>query len=76
MGYSTDEMTLLNMAAKSGFKMTKRLNDTIHLDISDHKEGITRSRVFKIVEKFEFSSERRRMSVIVEFELGFFNKSG
>lgn len=51
------------MAASVGYKMVLKTSDSIHLQING---SILKK--FKILEKFEFSSDRKRMSVIVEDE--------
>ena len=60
------------MASKCGYVVTKRINDDIWLKtLNDHKYGgfsdsSSQEIKYKIIEKFEFSSDRKRMSVIVE----------
>ena len=49
------------MAKKCGYEMMKRLNDIIYLRTPDGVE-----QVYKVIQKFEFNSDRKRMSVIVE----------
>jgi magnesium-transporting ATPase (P-type) len=59
-GQSTDEITLIDMMSKAGFKMTKRSNNSIF--ITD-PEGLEQE--YRIIEIFEFTSDRRKMSVVV-----------
>ena len=60
-GQSTDEINLLDMAKRSGYEMIKRVNDDIQLRLPDREEDVN----FKILQKFDFNSDRKRMSVIV-----------
>ena len=49
------------MAKRSGYEMIKRVNDDIQLRLPDREEDFD----FKILQKFDFNSDRKRMSVIV-----------
>lgn len=60
-GSSTDEITLLDMAKRCGYEMTRRVNDNIYL-----KTPLQSEQMYKIIQKFEFNSDRKRMSVIAE----------
>ena len=51
-----------------GYRMVKRLSESILLEVDGiHKE-------YKVLEKFEFNSDRKRMSVIAELpgHIGYF----
>lgn len=61
-GQSTDEITLLNFLKGIDYQMVKRSNNGITLKILNEEVA-----EYKILEKFEFTSDRKRMSVIVEF---------
>ena len=61
-GQSTDEITLLNFMKQVDYSMVKRTNNGITLK-TVNEETVE----YRVLEKFEFSSDRKRMSVIVEF---------
>ena len=60
-GQSTDEITLLDMAKRCGYEMIRRINDNIYLKTPGSEEEM----MYKVIQKFEFNSDRKRMSVIV-----------
>lgn len=64
-GQSTDEVALLEMTKKLDYNFVERTHDSIILDIS-HR-GVNE---YKILEKFDFTSDRRRMSVVVKTPSG------
>ena len=61
-GSSTDEITLLDMAKRCGYEMIRRVNDNIYLKTPGSSEEV----MYRVIQKFEFNSDRKRMSVIVE----------
>jgi len=59
-GSSTDEITLVNAAKSHGFELTNRTPSGISIKI----EG-KGSETWKVLHKIEFSSERKKMSVVL-----------
>jgi phospholipid-translocating ATPase len=59
-GMSPDEITLVDAAKKVGYEFRYRSNNEIEIKIGGVK------RVYKLLEVFKFTSERKRMTVIVQ----------
>ena len=49
------------MAKRCGYEMIRRINDNIYLKTPGSEEEM----MYKVIQKFEFNSDRKRMSVIV-----------
>ena len=62
-GSSPDEIAILELATKVGYRILSKTLSEIVLHIK-HK-GIMR---FRVMQKIDFTSERKRMSVVVECE--------
>jgi len=63
-GSNPDEVVLVTAAAEIGIKFLNKDKDTLIINYFDELKK------FKILQKFEFSSERKRSSIIVEDESG------
>ena len=59
-GMSPDEITLVEAAKKVGYEFRYRSNNEIEIKIGGVKQ------VFKFLEIFKFTSERKRMTVVVQ----------
>lgn len=59
-GTSPDEITLLDAAKEVGFMFTDRTSNTMTIDLFGVKK------VYKLLLKLEFNSDRKKMSVVVE----------
>ena len=59
-GQSPDEITLLDTAKEVGILFKDRTSGTVTLDV------FGKERVFNLLNKIEFSSDRKKMTVIVE----------
>jgi magnesium-transporting ATPase (P-type) len=59
-GMSPDEITLVDAAKKVGYEFRYRSNKDIEIKVG----GVTR--IYKLLEVFKFTSERKRMTVIVQ----------
>lgn len=59
-GTSPDEITLLDAAKEVGFMFKDRTSNTMTIDIFGVKK------VYKLLLKLEFSSDRKKMTVVVE----------
>ena len=64
-GESPDEITLVNAAYEFGFCFISRENEIISIKIHD-QNGNVKENKFKILQKFDFTSERQCSSIIVE----------
>ena len=64
-GASPDEITLVNAAYEFGFCFISRENDIISIEIHE-QNGNKKDKKFKILQKFDFTSERQCSSIIVE----------
>ncbi|GLU11280.1 hypothetical protein SLE2022_280370 [Rubroshorea leprosula] len=62
---SQDEVAFVRAAKELGFKFSGRTQTSIEIHESIHKTGEEVPRVYKLLHVLEFSSARRRMSVIV-----------
>ena len=63
-GSSPDEVTLVNAAYELGFCFISRENEIISIEINQN--GIKKKKQYKILQKFDFTSERQCSSIIVE----------
>lgn len=59
-GTSPDEVTLLDAAKEVGYTFIDRNSDTIFLNI------LGRNHQYKLLQKLEFTADRKKMSVIVQ----------
>lgn len=57
---SPDETALVRGASQVGFKFTKRTQEHVHIEVFDVKK------IFKILNILDFTSDRKRMSIIVK----------
>ena len=65
-GMSQDEIKLIQMCMDSKvIRIKEKTNETIILEVYSKKEGKYLDEVYKILKTFEFSSERRQMSILV-----------
>jgi len=64
-GPSPDEITLVNTAYEFGYCFISRENGIISIEIYD-QNGKKKEKKFKILQKFDFTSERQCSSIIVE----------
>ncbi len=60
-GQSSDEITLIKSAVECGIRIVKKTSDEVHLNVAER--GILK---FRILEKFDFTSSRKRMSIVVQ----------
>ena len=68
-GASPDEITLVTAAYEFGFCFKSREKGYINIEINDHEPNYNiRKKKFKILQKFDFTSERQCSSIIVEDE--------
>jgi magnesium-transporting ATPase (P-type) len=66
-GPSPDEITLVTAAYEFGFCFKSREKGIITIEIYDHEQNIhKREKKFKILQKFDFTSERQCSSIVVE----------
>lgn len=59
-GTSPDEITLLDAAKEVGYTFLDRNSDTIFLNL------LGRNQQYKLLQKLEFTADRKKMSVIVQ----------
>ncbi|CAI2358814.1 unnamed protein product [Moneuplotes crassus] len=59
-GMSPDEITLVDAAKRVGYEFRYRSNNEIEIKIGGQR------RVFRLLEMFKFTSERKRMTVVVQ----------
>ena len=64
-GSSPDEVTLVNAAYELGFCFVSRENGIISIEIIN-QNGTKKEKAYKILQKFDFTSERQCSSIIVE----------
>ena len=64
-GPSPDEITLVSAAYELGFRFVSRENGKIIIEIYD-QNGNKKEKNYKILQKFDFTSERQCSSIIVE----------
>ena len=64
-GSSPDEVTLVNAAYELGFHFISRENEIISIEIHN-QNGSEKKKKYKILQKFDFTSERQCSSIIVE----------
>ena len=66
-GASPDEITLVTAAYEFGFCFKSREKGIITVEILDHSQiNVKREKYFKILQKFDFTSERQCSSIVVE----------
>ena len=66
-GASPDEITLVTAAYEFGFCFKSREKGIITIEIYDHNQNnVKREKKFKILQKFDFTSERQCSSIVVE----------
>ncbi|KAF5002150.1 hypothetical protein FDECE_10712 [Fusarium decemcellulare] len=63
-GSSPDEVALVRAAQEMGFVVTKRSSQSVTVTLPDGR-GNTESRVYQILDLIDFTSDRKRMSIIV-----------
>ena len=64
-GSSPDEVALVTSAYELGFTFISRDNDIIVIEIYNYETNQNEIRKFEILQKFDFTSERQRSSIIV-----------
>ena len=64
-GISPDEVTLVSTADEFGYTFLSRENGKIILEIYDYEKNETELREFKILQKFDFTSERQSSAIIL-----------
>ena len=64
-GVSPDEVTLVSSANELGYTFVSRQNNKIIVFIYDDEKNEDQKREFEILQKFDFTSERQRSSIIV-----------
>ena len=67
---SPDELALVRAAREMGFLMRSRDNETVVLAISSPPSTSISTETYEVLNVIDFSSDRRRMSVIVRFPDG------
>ena len=65
-GPSPDEITLVTAAYEFGFCFISREKGIITIEILDHENDYKRVKKFKILQKFDFTSERQCSSIVVQ----------
>ena len=65
-GSSPDEITLVSAAFELGFQFVSRENGLIKIEIHNFENGNITKKNFKILQKFDFTSERQCSSIVVE----------
>ena len=68
-GISPDEITLVSAANELGYTFISRENNKIVIFIYDDENNEEKIREFDILQKFDFTSERQRSSIIVRDKL-------
>ncbi|POR36537.1 Phospholipid-transporting ATPase [Tolypocladium paradoxum] len=66
---SPDELALVRAAREMGFSVTQRTSQNITLQVP-HANGHTERMAFQILDVIEFSSARKRMSIVVRYPDG------
>ncbi|KAI1077129.1 phospholipid-translocating P-type ATPase [Whalleya microplaca] len=66
---SPDELALVRAAHELGYLVTHRSSQTVTLQI-DNGDGSEKAEVYQILDVIEFSSKRKRMSIVVRFPDG------
>lgn len=67
---SPDELALIRAAQAMGAVVRSRDYDSINLSLSTSKDTSNKNETYKVLNVIDFSSDRRRMSVIVRFPDG------
>ena len=65
-GVSPDEVTLVSMADELGFTFLSRENNRIIIEVYDYEKDQKDIKEFEILNKFDFTSERQKSSIIVK----------
>ena len=66
-GSNPDEITLVSAADEFGFTFISRENNIITIEIDNHEEEERKTKeTYEILQKFDFTSERQRSSIIVK----------
>ena len=65
-GSSPDEITLVSAAYELGFHFVSRENGLIEIEIHNFENGNITKKNYKILQKFDFTSERQCSSIVVE----------
>ena len=68
-GVSPDEVTLVSAANEFGYTFISRENNKITVFVYDDEKNEEQIREFDILQKFDFTSERQRSSIIVRDKL-------
>ena len=68
-GVSPDEVTLVSAANELGYTFVSRENNKIVIFIYDNEKNEEKIREFDVLQKFDFTSERQRSSIIVRDKL-------
>ena len=68
-GVSPDEVTLVSAANELGYTFISRENNKITVFVYDDEKNEEQIREFDILQKFDFTSERQRSSIIVRDKL-------
>jgi magnesium-transporting ATPase (P-type) len=58
-GTSPDEITLLDAAKEVGYRFLDRTSETMKVEI------FGKEKTYKLLQKFEFTSDRKKMSVVI-----------
>ncbi|KAI0899843.1 phospholipid-translocating P-type ATPase [Annulohypoxylon nitens] len=66
---SPDELALVRAAQELGYLVAHRSSQAVTLQI-DNGDGIQRTEVYQILDVIEFSSKRKRMSIVVRYPDG------
>ena len=64
-GTSPDEVTLVSAADELGFTFISRENNIITIEIFNHEKNTNEIKQYRVLQKFDFTSERQRSSIIV-----------
>ena len=65
-GASPDEITLVTAAYEFGYRFKSREKGIIKIEIYDNDRNRMREKEFKVLQKFDFTSERQCSSIVVE----------
>jgi phospholipid-translocating ATPase len=68
-GVSPDEVTLVSAANEFGYTFISRQNNKIVIYVYDDEKNEEQMREFDVLQKFDFTSERQRSSIIVRDKL-------
>ena len=66
-GMSQDEIKLIQMCYESKLiRIKEKTNESIALELFDKRENKYKEEIYKIIKTYEFTSERRQMSILVQ----------